>query len=76
MDKKSYRNILICDISYKTLIGAKPLRIKFDKVDRLIRVYDGTWYLVLLGGEKYGFIYNMIRYLVGAKSGIACAFFS
>ena len=76
MDKKSYRNILICDISYKTLIGATPLRIKFDKVDRLIRVYDGTWYLVLFGGEKYGFIYNMIRYLVGTKSGIAYAFFS
>ena len=52
MDKKSYRNILIYDISYKTLIGAKPLRIKFDKVDRLIRVYHGTWYLVLFGGEK------------------------
>ena len=32
------------------LISAKPLRIKFDKVDELITVYDGTkidCYLVL-----------------------------
>ena len=30
LDKRSYKNIFICDISYKTLIGAKLLRIKFD----------------------------------------------
>ena len=42
MDEKSYENVLICDISYKTVIGAKPLRIMFDKVNRFIRVYDGT----------------------------------
>ena len=33
--KKSYKNILVYDISYKTLIGAKPLRIKFDKINGL-----------------------------------------
>ena len=32
IDKKSYENILIYDILYKTLIGAKPLRIRFDKI--------------------------------------------
>ena len=42
MDKKSYENILVYDISYKTLIGPKPLRIRFDQVDGLIRVTDGT----------------------------------
>ena len=31
IDKNSYENILIYDILYKTLIGAKPLRIRFDK---------------------------------------------
>ena len=31
----SYENILICDILRETLIGAKPLRIIFDKVDGL-----------------------------------------
>ena len=35
------------NISYKTFIGAKPLRISFDKVGRFIRVYDGTRKLVL-----------------------------
>ena len=33
LDEKLYGNILIYDISYKTLIGAKPLSIRFDKVD-------------------------------------------
>ena len=37
--EKSYKNILVYDISYKTLIGAKPLRIRFDKVDGFIIVY-------------------------------------
>ena len=32
-DKKSYENILVYCVSYKTLIGAKPLLIIFDKVD-------------------------------------------
>ena len=40
--KKTYKNILVYNISYKTLIGAKPLCIRFDKVDGFIRVYDGT----------------------------------
>ena len=35
------------------MIGAKSLRITFDKVDRLIRDYDGIKYLVLFGSEKY-----------------------
>ena len=38
LDEKSHENILIYNISYKTLIGAKPLRIRFDKVDGFIRV--------------------------------------
>ena len=42
LGKKSYENILVYDISYKTLIDAKPLCIRFDKVDGLIRVCDGT----------------------------------
>ena len=44
--------------------------IRFDKIDGFIRVYDGTRYLVLFGSEKYNFIYNIIRYLIGVKSGI------
>ena len=74
MDGKSYKNILVYDISYKTLIGAKPLRIRFNKVDRFISIYDGTTYLVLFAGEKYDFIYNRIRYLIGVNSGITYVF--
>ena len=61
IDEKSYENILIYNISYKTLIGSKPLRIRFDKIDGFIRIYDGSKYLVLLGPEKYDAIYNRIR---------------
>ena len=74
LDKKSHENILVFDIPYKTLTGAKPLRIKLNKVDGFIRVYDGPRYLVLVGSEKYDFIYNRIRYLIGVKSGITYAF--
>ena len=46
LDKKSYKNsyenILIYDFSYKTLMGAKPLRIRLDKIDLFIKIYDGT----------------------------------
>ena len=50
IDEKSYENILVYVISYKTLIGAKPLRIRFDKVEGFIRVYDGNRYF---SPEKY-----------------------
>ena len=42
IDKKLIENILIYDISRKTLIDPKPLHIRFDKVDGIIRIYDGT----------------------------------
>ena len=51
IDEKSYENILVYNISYKSLIESKPLRIRFDKIDEIIRVYDGTRYLVLFGDE-------------------------
>ena len=69
-DEKPHKKFLIYNTSYKTLIGAKPLHIRFDKVAGFIRVYDGARYLILFGGEKYDFIYNRIRYLIGTKSGI------
>ena len=31
IDKKSYKNFLVYNISYKTLIGAKPMHIRFEK---------------------------------------------
>ena len=38
IDKKSYENILVYNISYKSLIDSTPLRIRFDKIDGFIRV--------------------------------------
>ena len=70
LDEKSNTLILGDDMPYKTFIGVKQLRIRFDKTDGFIRVYDGTRYLVLFGGEKYDFIYNRIRYLIGLKSAL------
>ena len=73
-EEKPYENIFNYNISNKTLTGAKPLHIRFDKVDRFIRVYDGTRYLVLFGREKYKAIYNRIRYLISQKSCITYVF--
>ena len=52
----------------------KSLRIRFNTTDGFVRDYDRTRYLVLFGGEKYDFIYNRIRYLIGVKSGITILF--
>ena len=54
----------------KSLIYSKSLRIRLDRIDGFIRVYDGTTYLVLFGSEKNDFIYNRIRYLIKVKSSI------
>ena len=74
IDEKSHENILIYGISNKTLIGSKPLRIKFDNIDGFIRIYDGTRYLRLFGSENYDAIYNRIRYLISLKSSITYIF--
>ena len=42
MDRKSYKSVLVYDISYQTLIAAKPLHIRFNKIDGYICVSDGT----------------------------------
>ena len=62
LDAKSYENIFIYDISSKTLIRAKHLRIRFDQRHKFIRIYDETRYLVLYSLEKYNVIQNRIRY--------------
>ena len=59
IDEKWYKNILVYNNLYKSLIDSMPLRITFDKVDGFITVYDGTEYLVLFASE------NMIPFTVG-----------
>ena len=71
--EKSHKNILIYNMAYKTLIGAKLSHIRFNinKIGGFIRVFDGSRYLVLFGPEQNDAIYNKIRYLISQKSGIA-----
>ena len=52
IDEKSQQRFFIYDISYKTLIGPKLLRNKFDTIDGFIRIYDGTRYLVTATGPE------------------------
>ena len=59
IDERWYENILVYNISYKSLIDSMPLRITFDKIDGFIRVYDGTEYIVLFASE------NMIPFTAG-----------
>ena len=63
LDEKSYENVLIYDISYKTFMDAKPLCIRFDKVYGVIKIYDGARYLKLFGPKMYNAIYDRINYL-------------
>ena len=68
---ENHENILIYDVSYKSLIGAKPLHIMFDKVAGfIIRDYNGTIYSLLFGSEKFDTTFDRIRNLTGLKSSI------
>ena len=53
---------------YKTLIGSKPLRIIFEKIDGIIK------FSVLFGTKKSDAIYDRIRYLINLKSSISYIF--
>ena len=70
INKKSFENILLPNTLYKNLIDSKPLRIRFDKEDEFIRVYDGTKFLVLFRIVKYDYSYQIIRNFINVKSGI------
>ena len=71
--KENYENILIYDISYKTSTCAKPLRVRFDKIDGLIKIHDKIRYSVLFDIViviKF-VIRSNILCLIKEKSGIA-----
>ena len=65
---------MISDILYKNLTGFKPLRIRFDKIDRIIRIYDGTRYLTLFGTKRFDAIYDRINYFISLKSSVTYIF--
>ena len=56
IDEKSNDNFLIYNISYKILYGPKTFRIRFNKIDEFVRVYNGSRYLLFFGPEKYDVI--------------------
>ena len=58
IDEKSYKNVLVYDISFVWFCS--KFVIRFDKIDEFIRVYQGIRYLVLFGLEKY--VAFMIKY--------------
>ena len=62
IDEKSYENILIYDVSYKTLYNVKPLRIIFNKVDEYIKKMTKLNKFVLFQSEKYERLFERIRY--------------
>ena len=51
-------------------MGAKPLRIRFDKIDGFIKIHNKIRYLVLFDYSYYDKIGDRIKYLINEKSGI------
>ena len=49
-------------------MGVKPLRIRFDEVYEVIKIYDVTRDLELLGSWFYNRIYDRSNYLKSEKS--------
>ena len=43
-------------------MGTRPLRIRFDKVNGFIKIYDGMRYLVLYDYKRCNAIYDRIKY--------------
>ena len=71
LDEKIYENISVYNISYKTLTGPKPLRIRFDKIDGFIIILDGkTKHLVLFDYGLFHEICDRIKYLISENTGI------
>ena len=69
MYKKEYENTLTYDISYKTATGGKPLRFRFEKIDRFIRVHgDEIRHLVLFDCGLFDKICDRINDLISEKS--------
>ena len=70
LDEKKYKNILIYGTSYKTtLMGSIPSRMRFDRIDGFIKIYDGIRCLVWFS-FLYDEICNRIKYFISEKSRI------
>ena len=50
------------------------MHIRFDKIDGMIRIYEGTRDLTLFSTKKYDAVYDRIRYLISLESSIKYIF--
>ena len=69
---------MIYDISYRTSIGAKSLRVGETDGTRynfIMKLCNGTRYLVLFGPKKCNTIYNWIIFFISQKIDIVYGFF-
>ena len=79
LDEKSYKDTLVYNILYKNYMDAKPLHIRFNKVDGIIKVCNEVRYLELLSSYNevysriYSEIFDRINYLISEESGITDA---
>ena len=74
---KSYENTLVYNTLYKIFIDAKPLHIRLDKVDRIIKIHDEIRYLELsnsynevyyrINSTIYDAIFDNTNYLISEK---------
>ena len=60
---------MIYDIQHKISVGAKPLCIRYNKIDGFVKVHNKIRYLVLFDGwcDK---ICDTIKYFINEKCGI------
>ena len=60
--KENNENILIHEISYKSSTDAKPLLIRYDKIDGFIKIHNKIRYLVLF--DWCDKVYDRIKHLI------------
>ena len=54
----------------KNSTGAKPLRIRFDKIDEFTKIHDSIRCLVLLDYSYFDKICDKFKYLISEESGL------
>ena len=64
LDKKSYKNILIYDISYKNFKGKKALPIMFIRVRGLIKIFNGIRYSEVFESNNEFIIEIILEYIM------------
>ena len=64
LDKKSYKNILIYDISYKNFKGKNALRIMFIRVRGLIKIFNGIRYSEVFQSNNEFIIEIILEYIM------------